>query len=411
MRRFGQLFSLCSTLCFISNVAAIDATNEDIEALRDWINSRRMIVTKELGGQLSVSGDIHAELQIAHEKKGGKRVRGKGTDKPTDNYDAEFNLNVDYRADRGWAAARVKFDNDLGLTSEWGSGKNEKIKVDRAYFGYRLLDKEQHTLDVEFGRRPNINGLFESRLQYNSNFDGVNVKDSYTVDKVGDIYYQLGAFLVNEKRDQFGYIGEMGVLNIANTGLYAKYSMIDWATRTLSEFPSQFHFINSQMLLGYKFKSAKLDKSVTLYAAGIYNHRARPVEQTDYKKANTAAYVGFSVGQLKLAKDWSLDMNYQVVKAQALPDFDMGGVGLGTSKNGLYYTAVKDDKNKDKKQPSTRATAEGKGNYHGIEMTLQYLLSNNVNIFQQFKHAKTLNHAIGEPRSFNQYEIDFVFLF
>ena len=35
------------------------------------------------------------------------------------------------------------------------------------------------------------------------------------------------------------------------------------------------------------------------------------------------------MGELKKKNDWSLDINYQVVQAQAVPDYDSVGIGLG----------------------------------------------------------------------------------
>jgi len=45
--------------------AADDVGDEDIQALRDWINSKRMITVRELGGQLSISGAICAIFMIS----------------------------------------------------------------------------------------------------------------------------------------------------------------------------------------------------------------------------------------------------------------------------------------------------------------------------------------------------------
>ncbi len=266
--------------------AADDLNNEDIQALRDWINSKRMITVRELGGQLSISGEVRAELQSNNSTVNGVAQRGRGTGRPNNDYDVEFNLSIDYRTENTWAAARIKFDNDAGtFTEHFGSGSNDKIKVDKAYFGYRIIDRDRHTADIEVGRRGMLL-IFDSKLQYGSNFDGVTFKDSYAIDKVGDLYYQLGAFMVNEKKDQVGYVGEVGILNVANTGFYSKYSCIDWDTKDQHKVPAQFHFINSQLLLGYKFIPQPWDKVVNFYLAGLYNHRARSMKLTNHKRAN-----------------------------------------------------------------------------------------------------------------------------
>ncbi len=386
---------------------AVDIDSQDIQALKDWINTKRMITVRELGGQLSISGDVHAEMQASSLVRDGRaqRGRGSGTGTPSNAYDVEFNLMVDYRTERSWLASRLRFDNDAGiLVDKFGSGKSDKIKLERAYWGYRLLDGDRHTMDLDVGRRGPMVGFFDSKLQFVSNFDGVLFKDSYAIDNVGDYYYQVGVFLVNEKKDQAAYIGETGILNIANTGFYTKYSLIDWDTKNTHQVEKQFHFIVSQMVLGYKWIPQAFDRPVVIYMGGLYNHRARPIKISDHKKANYGGYFGFSMGALKLAGDWAFDANYQVLAAQCIPDFDSSGVGLGSkSEDGFYQqngSSIEDRKN-----------AQGNVNYRGFELTLQYLISNNLNFWQQWKQSITLDNHIGPHRRFKQYEIDFIYSF
>jgi hypothetical protein len=404
-RRFALL---SSALFFTGVVHAADVQDEDIQALRDWINSKRMITVRELGGQLSISGEVRAELQSISASTNGVKERGRGTDKANNDYDVEFNLAIDYRTENTWAAARIKFDNDAGIINEkFGSGTNSKIKVDKAYFGYRVMDRDRHTMEIEVGRR-GMFLLFDSRLQFLSNFDGVSFKDNYAVDKVGDLYYQLGAFIVNEKKDQAGYVGELGILNVANTGFYTKYSLIDWDTKEVDKVPHEFHFIVSQLLLGYKFIPQPWDKVVNFYLGGLYNHRARPLEITSHKKANFGGYLGFSIGQIKKTGDWNFEINYQVLAAQCVPSFDVSGTGMAARKGRSFYYHEKDDKivvNTNRHQP------EGNVNYRGFKMVMQYMLTNNLNLFQEWSQSITLDDHIGPFRRFKQYEIELIYAF
>jgi hypothetical protein len=405
-----------SSMALFTALSAIDITDQEIEALRDWINTKRLVTVKELGGQLSISGDVHAELQSTTEVKNGERQRGPGTGTPSNAYDVEFNVNIDYRTENTWAAARIRFDNNAGTVNELvGSGTNNKLKVDRAYFGYRVMDRDRHTMEVELGRRSNLFVLFDSKLQFLSNFDGVNFKDSYSLENIGDLYYQVGAFLVNERKNQAAYAGEVGLQNIGGTGFYTKYSLIDWDTKDVEKIPEQFHFIVSQFILGYKFIPVVLDKVILIYTAGLYNHRARPLAVSAHKKANFGGYLGFTVGQLKMAGDWSLEANYQVLAAQCVPDFDVSGIGTGNNAdNGFYYHKNKEVETcgcKEKMAPNTRKQAEGNVNYRGFKINLQYLLSNNLNILQEWQQSITLDKKIGPFRRYKQYEIDFIYLF
>ncbi len=400
-----RLVLLSGAVLFTGAVHAVDLEEQDIQSLRDWINTKRMITVRELGGQLSISGDVHAEMQAASMVKDGVAQRGRGSEKPSNQYDIEFNLLLDYRTERSWLSSRIRFDNDAGILNEhFGSGKSDKIKLERAYWGYRLLDGDRHTMYLDMGRRGPMVNIFDSRLQFISNFDGVVLKDSYAVDNVGDLYYQLGAFLVNEKKDQAAYVGEMGIINIANTGFYSKYSLIDWDTKDTHHIPVQFHFIISQLILGYKWIPQVLDKPVAIYLASLYNHRARPTTFSDGKKANYGGYFGLYIGALKLAGDWSFDANYQILAAQCVPDFDVSGIGMGSSSDDGFY-ARKGEK------VVERSQAEGNVNYRGFELTLQYLISNNLNLFQQWKQSITLDNGIGPHRRYKQYEVDFIYSF
>lgn len=409
MRKYHKLL-LLSSILLTSYARAAEINERDIETLREWINSRRMITVKELGGQLSISGDIHAEMQAANEVKNGVRQRGSGTSSPTKSYDVEFNLAVDYRADRTWAAARLRFDDDAGITNtKVGSGTTSNIKLDRAYFGYRIFDGDQHTMDIEVGRR-GLSTVFDSKLQFNSNFDGVLFKDNYVFDRAGDFYYELGILLVNEKRSQAAYLGEIGLQNIARTGFYTKYSLADWDTSNASSIPHQFQFLISQWLIGYKFIPVQLDRVVNFYLAALYNHVAQRHPISDDKKANKGGYVGMSIGQAKMQGDWVFEANYQFLQAQCVPDFDASGVGLGNSSGNAFYYSKTGAKPSDYVL-NTRKTAEGNVNFRGFELTLQYLLSNNLNLFQQWKQGITLDKHIGPFRKYKQYEVDFIYNF
>ncbi|MCB1083098.1 MAG: hypothetical protein KDK61_02210, partial [Simkania sp.] len=92
----------------------------DIEALRDWINTKRQVTVKERGGNLSISGEVRTELQSTNEKKNGIQQRGwrssnSGTAMRA--WDIEVNLMLDYRTDRTWATVKLEFDNDAGTVS------------------------------------------------------------------------------------------------------------------------------------------------------------------------------------------------------------------------------------------------------------------------------------------------------
>jgi len=408
MKNFRVWYALFSfTLCtlYADTIDRDSESNEvDVQALREWINTKRQVSIKEIGGNLSLSGEVRAEYQTMGETRNGVSQRGAGTPFPTNEFDIAANILLDYKADQTWASMKLEFDNNAGIFQ----GTTNKIKLSRAYFGARLLNGDNCYLDTEIGRRK-LSMAFDSKLEFNSYFDGALLRFSQAIDHIGDVYLSTGVFVVNEKRNQFGYVGETGFMNILGTGLYTKYSLVDWDTKDMHDAIDQhrFDFLVSQFLLGYKFYLASLQKQVTFYSAVLLNSRARALTITDHKKANLGGYIGFSMGELKRQGDWALDANYQILQAQCVPDFDMNGIGLGNILETGLYTLHKDGTG----GATTNKTAAGDGNFQGFCVTLDYLLTNNLNLQQQWQYAVTLDQDIGPSRRFKQYEIEFIYGF
>jgi hypothetical protein len=118
-----------------------------------------------------------------------------------------------------------------------------------------------------------------------------------------------------------------------------------------------------------------------------------------------AGYVGFSIGELKKKGDWAFDINYQVVEAQSIPDFDVQGIGLGNAADTGFYTATI----KGTGDPNTRKTAGGNTNYRGFQLTLDWLLTNQLDFQQSWQQSITLQKNIGKFHRYKQYEIEFIY--
>lgn len=329
--------TLCGSLFADTIENERDDQDRDIQALKEWVNTKRQVSLKEIGGDLSISGQVRTEFQNAWETINGESQRGHNSSKllPTRGYDIEFNLMLDYRTDRTWASVLVEFDNDAGVFS----GTKDKVALERAYWGVRFYECDDFSFDIEVGRRY-IGNIFDSKIEFSSFFDGILLRYDHAIEKLGDFYIHPGVFLINDKKDQYGYVGEVGLLNIKGTGVYTKYSIIDWDTHHYHKkiINERFRFLISQLVLGYRFKIGCIEKMAVLYSAGLYNHNAKKIGLTDHQLANWGAYVGFSVGQLRKQWDWAFDINYQAVAAQAIPDFDVSGIGMGNAPRAGFYT-------------------------------------------------------------------------
>lgn len=386
--------------------AGRDLEDQDIQALRDWINTKRQVSLKEIGGDLSISGEVRTEFQTAWEDRNGKPQRGPGseTGRPAQGFDVEVNLMLDYRTDRTWGSIKIEFDNDVGVFN----GSLDHLALERAYWGVRLIDEDMYTFDIEAGRRKLLT-VFDSKIEFGSFFDGILFRYDHSFENIGDFYIRTGPFVINEQKNHYGYIGEVGFLNIAKTGFYTKYSIIDWDTKDYGRdfVNNRFEFLISQLVFGYRLLIKSIDQPLIVYSAALCNHLARQIEVSDFRRANWAGYVGFSLGKLRKQWDWALDMNYQVVAAQAIPDFDVSGISLGNANRSGFYTKtiVPIDGN----GPSSPQTAGGSTNYRGFSITLDVLLTDKLDLQQMYQQAITLDHEIGPFRKFKQYEIEFIY--
>ena len=190
------------------------------------MNTKRQVSIKEIGGNLSLSGEVRTEFQKIGESSNGIKQRGSGTRFPSSVYDIAVNSCWTTVTDRTWSAIKLEFDNDAGIFS----GTTNKIKLSKGYFGARALDGDSYYVDFELGRKK-LNTSFDSKLQFSSFFDGVLAKYDQSFERVGDFYLHGGAFIINERTNQYGYIGETGLMNIGGTGFYTKFSTIDWDTK------------------------------------------------------------------------------------------------------------------------------------------------------------------------------------
>jgi hypothetical protein len=380
---------------------------QDIEALRDWIATKRQVSIRQIGGDLSLSGEIRTEFQASNEQQNGKRMRGPNSpypNRPTNAFDVEVNLMLDYRTDSTWGSIKLEFDNDAGNNLN----VFDNISVERAYYGFRAINQEVFTTDVELGRR-NFGTVFDSRVQFGSFMDGILLRMDYATEKAGDPYLRAGPFLINEKFNQYGWVGEVGVLNIFDTGLYAKYSVIDWDTKNFTNpvIAQIYRFLNSQWTVGYKFVPSWLKQTVTFYGAYLTNHRARGVPQTRGELQNNAWYVGFSVGKVRKQWDWSMDINYQFVEAQAVPLFDVSGIGKGNAAGVGFYTVKADGSG----GFTTAETAFGRTNYQGLAAEFLFLAADNITVLQSYSYSTNAKKDIGPLTHYNQYEIEIIYAF
>jgi len=377
----------------------------DMEALIQWIRGKRLVTVKEIGGDLSLSGEVRTEMQATSEVKNGIKQRGpKGvTPKPACALDAEVNLMLDYRTERTWASIKLEFDNDMGTQS----GTTNKIALEKAYFGGRMIAGNSFTLDGELGRR-NLMNVFESVVEFASIFDGAVLKFNKVFNSIGDFYINGGTFLINDRNYHLGYVAEMGLLRIGNTGFFSKCSLISWEKHLFkSDKNPRWNFLIGQALVGYQITPQNWQKLIKIYLAGLVNFAAQRLPVTNNQLARTAWYAGMSVGKIIKEGDWAFDINYQWVQAQAVPDYDSAGIKRGNAENvGMYTMSIDGVGN-----PTTSKTAVGNENFCGLQIEALYAITNGLTMLYNFKYSNTLNLDIGPDLKYRQFEIEFIYAF
>ncbi|MBS0628672.1 MAG: hypothetical protein JSS30_00430 [Verrucomicrobia bacterium] len=410
MKRIYRTLLLSSSLGL--QAATIDVNRDlednDIRALKEWIDTKRQVSLKEIGGDLSISGEVRTEFQNSWESRNGRRLRGTRESDlfPARGFDIEFNLMFDYRTDRTWAAVKIEFDNNAGVFS----GSVDALSLEKCYWGVRAVSCDTATLDIEVGRRPFLN-VFDSKIEFGSTFDGILFRFARSYEKIGDHYLHIGPFVINERRDHFGYIAETGLLNIGGTGFYTKVSLVDWHTKHYqrSFVDNRFRFLVFQWIPAYRFKIGCKKRLAIIYTAFLYNFLAKRLPVSDNKRANYGGYVGFAYGQLLKQWDWAFDINYQFVQAQAIPDFDVSGIGLGNANRSGFYTETLLPLNGPTVVPTTVQTAGGMTNYRGFIIRFDILLTDKLDMQQSYQQSITLDSDIGPFRRYKQYEMEFIY--
>lgn len=417
--RLVRYLLLCLLAAVFSNLHAQCGGDElhrsflnqrDYEAVQEFVNSKRTISLIDKDRFLKIHGDIRTNVYYRIEKQGALNLRGRDTPFPRGSFEAELNLRMDYKAERTWAHLHVQESNIMGIGPHlgqtcgnnpeglFGSGFCNDLCLRRAYFGWRVYEcKEVDKLDIEIGRRP-MYTFMDSRIEFNSRFDGVMAKYTRQVQKNSNAYLTIGSFLINEHESYFGYLGETGILNLLHQRIDLKYSYIYWDRNGFNQCgvrnPVGTMFRVSQWSLGWDFPKDAFGKKARIYGAYLRNSAAERIPQTNFTYANMGWYAGFIIGEVFKQGDWSFDMNYQYVQAQAVPENDARGIGRG---NVLKETL----------------TAEGRGrtNFKGWHFEGLVAVTDDLSIDAIYDFSVPVNRQIGGYHRYSKLEVDVIWAF
>jgi len=395
----------------------------DTEALSEFAKQKRSVSLRDIGGDLSLSGQVRFEYQNVSETANGAVKRGSGSGVANHSFDAEVNLMLDYRTDNTWAAVKLEFDNNAGSTASAGdtsigSGGDSSCRLERAYVGYNVFEEDTARFDLEVGRRK-LYDIFDSKVQFAGTMDGVLLKYANSFQSVGDFYANGGTWIVDDVVDHYAWAVEMGLMDMVDTGLYMKYSYISWdkggVDRTGNK-PGQllgqanvagmgrwWESRNSQLTVGYKFQPEMFRTDLNLYGAYLVNHASDKLVKSGNKKKNKAWYVGARLGKVEYAGDWSLDLNYQSVGAQAVLDQEVAGIGRGNTAGNAWANQADNT--------AVGSAMNGAANYKGYAVEALYAVTDNWTWLMEYESSNPADKKVGGRNSYHKFEVEAIYTF
>lgn len=385
----------------------------DPRILRDFIESRGLIACRQKCGSLTIAGDVRAKWNETAEIRDGVRVRGRGTRIPIAKYKTEFNLFMDYTDPKSWVSTKTKWSATMGIDG----GTLTRTELERAFIGYDIYECGEEDFYIELGRS-RLEFIFDSRVEFSSFFDGIHLFYTNEFDGLGQFVIHGGPFVVDSLTSHYAWVVETFFDEFACTGFVLKYSLINWHKHGTTfifgndAFPTpdqirdnpRYRFLISQFMLGY---TGKIDfchcKTFYAYAAVLANHDAKKNVTTNFTYANKAFYVGFTLGKLCKACDWSFDINYQYVQAQAIPEFDLSGIGHGNGENFFLSDAII------RRFPA--GVGRGFTNYKGFQISLLYALTDTLSLRSKAEWSRPISRVISDDFFYKNFEISAIYAF
>lgn len=396
-----------------------ESRERDDASVTDFVKSKRAVSLQEKGGALMISGEVRSEWDFMHAWSHHTHQRGSGSHDPSDHgapfatneFSVEVDLMFDYKADRTWAAVQLQLDNSAGIQRTrkehchtnrnilWGSGSGDDLFLRKAYVGYNIAEHGTSRWDFEIGRR-RLYDVFDSKVQFYSIFDGLLLKYANSFEGITDLTAKAAAFVIDDRVNQFGYVGEVGLLNIADCGVDAKFSLIDWDTHHGKNRYGKKHakgskFLVTQYTLAYNFSPDLLYFKSRLYGAFLHNGRAEKTHFSHHEKAANAWYIGYTMGEVKRKGDWAFDVNYQWVQAQSIPEGDTSGIERDNPRNCSFYNH----------------RWGGFANYRGYKINGFYAITDNWTLNSFFEKVREENEHIGGKHRSYQFQLAAIYAF
>ncbi len=390
--------------------------NIDVRVLRDFIESRGLISCRQKSGQLVIAADVRAIWDVKGEMANGINQRGlqaPGAPIAQNTFKSEVNLFLDYTTGKSWVASKLRWTNFDGKDG----GTPTRVEMQRAFIGYDIWHEGKNDFYIELGRN-RFNYIYESRVQFTSPYDGIHLFLTGLWEDVGQFAIHGGPFIVDSTTNHYGWILEGQVLHMGGTGFSVKGNIVDWSRnaptfdygnlpnsgKTLVRDNPRYRFLVGQFTAGYERQLCfEHCKQLYVYGAVLHNFAAKATPTTDGKKLNNAWYVGFTLGKLCKAYDWSVELNYQSVEALAVPEFDLAGIGHGNAANRLLSDAILLGLAPD--------GGQGFANYKGWQASALYALTDTLSIRLVGEYTTPRNASVGGDFRYKAFQMSTIYAF
>lgn len=408
---------ILSTFVFAMAVSAVlpaatsehsNAHERDHEALQHFVNSKRTITLSEKDDFMDINGDIRAEYISK-----GERVVPLEGEKFKENrqiYNIKLNLGIGYKAEGVKAYTKLFFGNTAGIDPNihpnaeddvnglFGSGRSNHLCLKEAWVEKELYEYCGYNTRLFLGRI-GLDKKFESAVQFGARFNGFLFEVDKKFEPNWKIYAKAGSFVVDQRVDHYAHVAEIGTLDFMEYKVDLIYNFITWnecgKNRAGTHHPEGFRFRNSQIYAAYNIPHIYYGFDGKFYGAFLYNHAARRNILTPNSPQNKAGYVGFTTSQGRKQGNLTMKVEYQAVQAQAIPDLDANGIGIGNFQGHTF----------------TDGSGLGEGNYHGFKVSSVYYFLDCLVLESSYNQTTELRRSLGGKHDYRKFASELILQF
>jgi hypothetical protein len=383
---------------------------------------KKPVLSNDNVGVIFLNGDVNVTKNFMSIKDNGvqlPRLTTSGLQTQSLIWELESNLYIHYIYRRSYMEVNLRSDMDMGTQG----GNVKDIELRRAFIGYTAVNAPKVHIDLMFGRQV-ASDLFDSKVMfYNLTLlNGLFINNHFPLAKHFDMGLKFAGLIFNFADRHYAYIVELNINELTKKGPYFKYTFTNWRKKGFSTIFNlqgsstnnagisygkvrdnpRYRFEISQFILGYLLTWRGLP--IEMSHGFLINHAAKRFVIFNNKKRNIAWYFDLLIGKADKKNHYAFEIIYQNVGAQALPGWDMSGIGTGNPRSNLIYGPAVDDFTGIDVIP-TNATANGNVNFKGIELNYKYAITNNIQLELEFDYSMNQDKGIGPLRRFQNFKI------